>query len=239
MLILGSDILANRYIADPAFANNSWATIDAVCKANAIPQTWLEGTKQFVGTDGNTYTLRLSDKQTGRYKFEDGSDTHAVFELIELIPTSYKMNANNTNAGGFGASEMLTTLNNTVINILSAEIKDLLKTTTIKSDNGGGSNYSAIVDVNCKLFLPAALEVGFSTEYGREGEGTKWDYYTNHTADADRSKAKVTTPASYTYWWLRSSYPSIANYFDVVYNNGSGNTNSASSPNGVAFCFAL
>lgn len=239
MLILGSDILANRYIADPVLANNSWATIDAVCKANAIPQTWLEGTKQFTGTDGNTYTLRLSDKQAGRYKFEDGSDTHAVFELVELIPTSYRMNASGTNAGGFGASEMLTTLNNTVINILPSEIKDLLKITTIKSDNGGGSNYSAIVDVNCKLFLPAVLEVGLSTTYGREGEGTKWDYYINHTADSDRKKAKVTTPARYTGWWLRSSYPSRTGNFSLITDTGIGSYVPADLAQGVAFCFAL
>lgn len=61
---------------DPVFANNSWASIKNACQNNRIPSTWQVGdTKELLGKDGNTYHIRLSDKQSGRYTYSNSTKT--------------------------------------------------------------------------------------------------------------------------------------------------------------------
>ena len=222
---------------NPDFSQNSWVVIKSVAQSGNAGQYWTVGQIKEIEIEGTTYGIRLSDLQAGRYNYASGTKTtNAVFEFVQLYKTDYRMNATNTNAGGFATCEMQTTLNSTIINKIPNELRTLLEEVVIASANGGGSNYTEITTSNNKLFLPCAAEVALSTSYGRAEEGTTWDYYIGAT-NAKRVKMKPGSTSG-SYWWLRSPYPTGTNSFSGVNSGGYGDYNSASNTYGVCPCFA-
>lgn len=249
MLILGSDIIANRYGVDDTFGNNSWATIKAVCQAGAIPATWAVGdTKTITGKDGNTYHIRLADKQAGRYNYSNSAlTTHAVFEFVELPNIQTVWNTTSTNAGGLADSQIRKNLNgltgvqtgkNFLTDIIPDDLRPLLEEINIVTSTGGLSYTGTSTSAN-KLFPPCYINVKTSTTPQYVAEGTLWDYYTTHTTDADRKKALVTNLTSYQTNWTASPYSGYAYYVNRVNNNGNMNNYNADANSYVAPCFAF
>lgn len=231
---------------DPVFGNNDWATIKAVVQSGNIPNTWLVGdTKTFVGTDGNTYTIRFSDKQAGRYTYADNSKvTHGVFEFVEVLPSTYQWNTTSDNTTGFASSLIQTTLNSTIINILPDELKNLLENITIKSSTGGTTYTGQSTSAN-KLFLSGRGEVSDTSstpQYQDEtvNNGTtfgRYDYYTTHTTSSDRIKYTVGTSTPRA-WWLKSPYSGSSDYVNNVVSGGGMGSFFASTTYYVAPCWA-
>lgn len=249
MLILGSDIIANRYGVDDTFGNNSWATIKAVCQAGVIPATWAVGdTKTITGKDGNTYHIRLADKQAGRYNYSNSAlTTHAVFEFVELPNIQTVWNTTSTNAGGLADSQIRKNLNgltgvqtnkNFMTQIIPDDLRALLEEINIVTSTGGSSYTGTSTSAN-KLFPPCYINVKTSTTPQYVAEGTLWDYYTTHTTDADRKKALVTNLTSYQNDWTASPYSGYANNVGSVGDYGTVTGNSAIGSYYVAPCFAF
>lgn len=229
----GVDIPVN-----PDLNQNSWAIIKSVVQSGTAGQYWTVGQIKEIEIDGLTYGIRLSDLQLGRYNYASGTKTtNAVFEFVQLYNTSYRMNATNTNAGGWATAELQTTINSTILDKIPMELRSLLEEVVVASANGGGSNYTAITTSNNKLFLPCAFEVNLSSSYGRDGEGTTWDYYIN-AVNATRIKMKPGATSG-TSWWLRSPSPGSTSNFSSVYTSGSGGDYNASGTLGVCPCFAI
>lgn len=213
---------------DAVFGNNSWALIKQACQNNEIPATWLIGdTKSFVGTDGNTYNVRFSDKQAGRYTYADNSKvTHGAFEFVEVLPSTYQWNTTNTNVGGFASSLIQTTLNSTIINILPDELKNLLENITIKSSTGGTTYTGQSTSAN-KLFLLGYNEVttkSLTPQYQDETVNNgitfgRYDYYNTHTTGSDRIKYEVGTSTAQA-WWLKSPKSGVAVSASSVFEGG-------------------
>ena len=220
---------------NPDFNQNSWAIIKSVIQDGNAGQYWTVGQVKEIEIDGVAYGVRLSDLQAGRYNYSSGNKTtNAVLEFVELYKTTYRMNATNTNAGGWALSELHTTINTTILDKLPMELRSLLEEVVVKSANGGSSNYTEITESNNKLFMPCASEVALSTSYGKAEEGTVWDYYIG----AGNSKRIKYLSGSAQYWWLRSPYPTYTNNFSHVSTGGRGNYDGALSSIGVCPCFA-
>lgn len=235
---------------DSVFANNSWAQIKQAFDNDDVPETWAIGdTKEVELTDGNTYHIRLSDMQAGRYTKTDGGTTKAGFEFVECLPTAYAINpsqvtdgdATSYTAGGWAMCYMKNTvLDQTVWNMLPADLQAVISEITL---NEYSSTPLSPRLSNNKLFLFAETEVGNSRRYSAEGsrEGcvkyTPWDYYLSQTA-ADRVKYKVNQTSTNS-WWLRSPVSGGSNDFCFVTQTGTFNTAAANATTGCAPCFAI
>mgnify|MGYP002795834854 CR=1 FL=1 len=235
----------------PTFGDNSWTLIKAAFDNNSVPQTWNIGdTKEVELTDGNTYHIRLSDMQSGRYNKVGGGTTKAGFEFVELLPTSYAINPSQVTdgdvtaytAGGWAMCNMKNTvLDQTIWNMLPSDLRSVISEITLNE-----YSYSAPSPrtSNNKLFLFAETEVGNSRRYSAEGsqEGcvqyTPWDYYLSRQSNSDRFKYKV-NQTSANPWWLRSPQAGAGSSFCYVNVNGSFTTYAAKYTGGCAPCFAI
>lgn len=110
------------------------------------------------------------------------------------------------------------------------EINAILSTTirVVKPSVDGGS----YEDIQCKVFLPSATEVGLSNE-NNIVEGSAWGYYTSNSARVGYvtqqcfsntpSSSKPSSKTAAWYWWLRTPYYSSANGARLVVKDGSLN----------------
>ena len=235
----------------PTFGDNSWTLIKAAFDNNSVPQTWNIGdTKEVELTDGNTYHIRLSDMQSGRYNKVGGGTTKAGFEFVELLPTSYAINPSQVTdgdvtaytAGGWAMCNMKNTvLDQTIWNMLPSDLRSVISEITLNE-----YSYSAPSPrtSNNKLFLFAETEVGNSRHYSAEGsqEGcvqyTPWDYYLSRQSNSDRFKYKVNQTSANS-WWLRSPYSGAGSGFCYISGTGGFNHYSANNTYGCAPCFAI
>ena len=217
-----------------------------------MPETWAIGdTKEVELTDGNTYHIRLSDMQKGRYNKVGGGTTKAGFEFVECLPTAYAINPSQVTdgdvtaytAGGWAMCYMKNTvLDQTVWNMLPADLQAVISEITLNE-----YSYSAPSPrtSNNKLFLFAYTELSTSSGDSAEGneEGcvkyTLWDYYLSRQSNSDRVKYKV-NQTSTTYWWLRSPIAGNIIYWCPILDAGSfTNNRAAASVYGCAPVFAI
>lgn len=231
----GVDIPAN-----PDFAQNSWAIIKEVVQRGSAGAYWSVGDIKEIEIDGLTYGIRLSDLQSGRYDYANSDrKTNAVFEFVELLNDSYKINTTAINEGGWAECSLKKSLNTKVLDKIPMELSGFLEEVVVKSADTGKSTYT-ITTSNNKLFIPCAEEVGVDVNsFGRTGEGTLWDYYENST-DSTRIKMKPNTTSGIG-WWLRSPYPGRDNTFSLINQTGvvpTGYYYSHNPPQGVCPCFA-
>lgn len=110
------------------------------------------------------------------------------------------------------------------------EINAILSTTirVVKPSVDGGS----YEDIQRKVFLPSAAEVGLSNE-NNIAEGSAWGYYTSNSARVGYvtqqcfsntpSSSKPSSKTAAWYWWLRTPYYSSANGARLVVKDGSLN----------------
>ena len=234
---------------DPVFSNNSWATIKRACQSGNIPSTWLVGdTKEMVGADGNTYTIRLVDKQSGRYTYSNDitKTTNAVFEFVELIPQTTRYNASNTNEGGFADSLLRKNLNGLtdctydyMTNVIPTELRDLLEFINVTTADGGGESYTGMTSSANKLFVGCMVNIISIAIQRYIDEDTKgqFDYYKSGLRV--RAKALVTDPTEYKAYWLASPYYNGDRACGIINTDSSATMNEFASFNySVAPCWA-
>lgn len=225
-----------------AFADCTWAEIKAVLVNGSVNDSnqWIVGDtvwfevgdeKPITLTNGETLTIQIAD-------FNHDVDTNGnvapcTFVTKELMATSKRMNATNTNAGGWANSEMYGYLQGDVYDMLPADIQALLIPVVKKSTEGSKS--TNIISSTDKLFLLSYSEIGLSTSSPFTEEGTKYPIFTNNTS---RIKYKVGATSA-SCWWLRSPYTSGTYCFYQVNAGGSSSNDFAIGASGVCFAFAM
>lgn len=231
----------------PVMADNEWTDIFDAFKNDSAPDTWQVGdTKPLELLDGTTYTIRLCDKQAGRYQYSDGSgSSKAVFEFVELVKlgstTRFNMNQSNVNANGWASSYMRGT---TIPNFETFVPEDILAAISrVNVLSGiGNSTTSGTSSSSNKLFVPAEMEMFASKIYSIGDEECplgQFDYYKAHNTDADRIKRDVGTTTAFSYF-LRSPTAVSPSYFCSVTKDGGAYNNAyANYPRGMSFVFAI
>ena len=145
----------------------------------------------------------------------------------------FSMNSSRTNSGGWASSQMRTNIcgtslssySGTIIAVIPAALRAVLKSVTKYTDNtGGGSTAaSAVTATTDYFFLLSEYEVFGSISYANSNESSKQAQYAYYSAGNSKIKYKhdgTTTAAS---WWLRSPCSSNSNNFVIVYANGTVN----------------
>lgn len=159
----------------------------------------------------------------------------------------FVMNASNTNSGGWASSSMRTAIcgtslssySGTIIAVIPAALRAVLKSVTKYTDNTGGSRAESNVTATADyFFLLSEFEVFGSISYGNAHESSKQAQYAYYSAGNSKIKYKHNGTSTAAYWWLRSPYASNNSSFVIVNTRGKDDRYSANCSFGFApgFC---
>jgi hypothetical protein len=142
----------------------------------------------------------------------------------------FVMNASNTNSGGWKSSQMRTNIcgtslssySGTIIAVIPAALRAVLKSVTKYTDNTGGgstaaSNVTATTDY---FFLLSEYEVFGSISRANSNEASKQAQYAYYSAGNSKIKYKHNGTSTAAYWWLRSPDASYSDRFVIVGADG-------------------
>ncbi|RHL22661.1 DUF6273 domain-containing protein [Collinsella sp. AF38-3AC] len=171
---------------------------------------------------GTKFSAKLTNGKTLEYRIvginhddlADGSGKAGLtFEATNAVLGAQRMNATQTNAGGWEQSELRGRLNSGDLwSLLPSELQSKVKSVKKMTDNKGGGTAGTPSATTDKVFLLSTTEV-----YGNlQSDGAQYEYY----------KSKGVTTSSYSgassssNHWARSVSPGNSAYFRSVYSNG-------------------
>ena len=169
---------------------------------------------------------------------------------LQVYETGYfSMNSSNTNSGGWARSKMRTNIcgtslssySGTIIAVIPAALRAVLKSVTKYTDNtGDGSTAaSAVTATTDYFFLLSEYEVFGSISYSNSNESSKQAQYAYYSAGNSKIKYKHNGTSTAAYWWLRSPRASVVYAFvSVASRNAFADYNNAQDSLGFApgFC---
>ena len=160
----------------------------------------------------------------------------------------FSMNSSRTNSGGWASSQMRTNIcgtslssySGTIIAVIPAALRAVLKSVTKYTDNtGGGSTAaSAVTATTDYFFLLSEYEVLGSISYANSNEKNKQAQYAYYSAGNRTIKYKHDGTSTAARWWLRSPSASSSDRFVSVSAGGAAYHADASLSIGFApgFC---
>ena len=216
-----------------SFASDSWETIVTAIRNNNTSVYHVGDTKEIeLGNNLGTHTLRIANMSSPSECSTTGFSQTAcgfVLEFVDII-TTYYMNSEETNIGGWPASAMRTYVNTDIYNALPLDLKNSIIDTTVVSGHGntGETNFTSID----KLYLLSVHEV-WEDDDGNIGSGMdnidttyyntrQLDYYTglNVTRSSYSGAIKRQNGSNYS-WGLRTAYSNSLYAFFIVTDSGS------------------
>ena len=160
----------------------------------------------------------------------------------------FSMNSSATNSGGWASSQMRTNIcgtslssySGTIIAIIPAALRAVLKSVTKYTDNtgGGSSEASNVTATTDYFFLLSEFEVFGSISRANPNEASKQAQYAYYSAGNSTMKYKHNRTFARADWWLRSPDALYSNYFVEVNTNGKVSSDGANNSQGFApgFC---
>ena len=160
----------------------------------------------------------------------------------------FSINSSRTNAGGWASSQMRTNIcgtslssySGTIIAVIPAALRAVLKSVTKYTDNTGGASTeaSAVTATTDYFFLLSEYEVFGSISYANSNESSKQAQYAYYSAGNSKIKYKHDGTSTAARWWLRSPGASSSGTFVNVNTDGTVSSSGASSSIGFApgFC---
>ena len=213
-------------------SKNTWAQIAKASAAGKASQLWSVGDTKDITVGSETLTLVIMG-----FNHDDlasGGKAGITFGMKNLMATTHRMNASNTNSGGFTGSEMYSWLQNTLLPTLPSDLQAVLK--SVNKKTSAGSQSSTINTNSMKLFLFSEIEIFGSTTYSKAGEGSQYSYF---ATAANRIKYLSNGSGSAYWWWERSPDGSASGYFCGVNDSGAANGYLADGASGVCFGFCV
>ena len=223
-------LLSVPSIAEPNFADNTWAQIIKVCQTNTVPDTWVVGNQKSMTIGGTDYVIDIIGKNHDIYS--SGGTAPLTFQMHDCYVTGYAMNSSNTNVGGWTSCAMRTTHLPTILALMPNEVQNGIKEVNKLTSAG---NESTIINTTAdKLFLLSEVEIyGRTPLYAVEGEGTKYSYY-NAKGSTEKNQNGYSSN-----WWERSPVDNNSTGFGFVDTAGEKNNANASGVTGVSFAFCF
>ena len=154
-----------------------------------------------------------------------------VLVCKDCLEKEHSMNKRATNKGGWAASGMRESLNNTVLDVLPDDLRAVIVPRTIKQKLDGET-----VECEDQIWLPSMTEM-----FGEGAWGTDADLEDIHFPLYSTEKSRVKECADHGTWWywLRSPVATSSTGFGYVNSSGSSGNNYASYADGVAFGFCI
>ena len=159
----------------------------------------------------------------------------------------FSMNSGATNSGGWELSQMrikicgtsLSSYSGTIIAVIPAALRAVLKSVTKYTDNtGNSSSASAVTATTDYFFLLSEYEVFGTIKDGNPNESSKQAQYLYYSAGNSKVKYNHSATSTAVYWWLRNPVRSSNSEFVYVYTGGEVASGYAYSSIGFApgFC---
>ena len=190
---------------------------------------------------GTKFSAKLTNGKTLEYRIvginhddlADGSGKAGLtFEATNTALSTQRMNAMDTNAGGWEKSELRGRLNSGDLwSLLPSELQSKVKSVKKMTDNKGGGTAGTPSATTDKVFLLSSTEVWGDLDH----DGTQYEYY----------KSKGVTRSNYSgassshYHWTRSVNPRYSTYFRSVHSYGDWCGNPATNPSCVFPAFSF
>ena len=160
----------------------------------------------------------------------------------------FSMNSSATNSGGWASSQMRTNIcgtslssySGTIIAVIPAALRAVLKSVTKYTDNTGNNSTSASAVTATKdyFFLLSEFEVFGSISRANSNEASKQAQYAYYSAGNSKVKYKHNGTSAAARWWLRSPLASNSDGFENVNTDGTVEDRTARASFGFApgFC---
>ena len=159
----------------------------------------------------------------------------------------FSMQSSDTNSGGWKSSQMrtkicgtsLSSYSGTIIAVIPAALRAVLKSVTKYTDNkGSSSDASAVTATTDYFFLLSEYEVFGSISYANTNEKNKQAQYAYYSAGNSKIKYKHDGTSTAAPWWLRCPRARYSTSFVNVYTNGTVDSYTANISSGFApgFC---
>lgn len=171
---------------------------------------------------GTKFSVKLTNGETLEYRIvgidhddlADGSGKAGLtFETTNNVLGYQRMNATNTNVGGWEKSELRGRLNSGDLwALLPAEIQSKAKAVTKMTDNKGGGRAGTPSATTDKVFLLSSTEVWGDLQ----SDGTQYEYYKSKGV----STSNYSGASSSYYHWTRSVGPGGSTDFRDVISDG-------------------
>lgn len=175
----------------------SWNALKFISENNLTLSYFSLGDTKTFTVGSSTFTARLVDtsyNDVGGMVFFATTNENVNYQVWTTEPPN--------TTGGWGSSPLRTTLNNTVLNTIETDLKDIIKSVSVKYGGGGSSASSmgTISTVSCKLFLPSISELQGNSRVNNSGfvipgdgsdgrynlgvkEGEQLQYFKNNSAN--------------------------------------------------------
>lgn len=143
-----------------------------------------------------------------------------------------------SNVNKYESSDIHAYLNNTFLNLLESNIRDVIKQVKIpyrKNGGSGGTDQSGANGLSTKAFLLSGYEVGWTTSDNQyfPVDGAKLSYFESGTGTSANNKRVANYNGSAAGWWLRSPFTSYTLNAWYVYSDGDYSYVNASGSGGI------
>ena len=162
--------------------------------------------------------------QLGKTALSGGTDVALCDIYYNGAGGGFCMNSNRTSRGGWNLSQMRTNIcgtslssySGTIIAVIPASLRAVLKSVTKYTDNTGNTTVSSAVTATTDyFFLLSEFEVFGSIANGNTNESRKQAQYAYYSVGNSKIKYNHNATSRAVNWWLRS--PRRANYDGFVY----------------------
>ena len=247
--------------------DNDWATIKSVADESKGANYWAVGdTKEIVINGKLSDGLTLTNYSTWVYiiGFDHNSaveGTGIAFQGFKTAQTSgadvalcdsgydsgkssgqwFNMNNNNSTTGGWASCNMRNNTLPVVKAALPAELTSVIKTTSIYTDNIGGSSTSPsyVTTTQDELYLLAEFEIFGARTYANVAEQNYQQQYAYYVAGNSKIKYHHNNTATDVSWWERSVRVADNALFCLVYATGAAGRYNANYSLGFAPAFKV
>ena len=164
--------------------------------------------------------------QLGKTALSGGKDVALCDRNYNNTGGGFCMNTRNSNSGGWASSNMRTAIcgtslssySGTIIAVIPAALRAVLKSVTKYTDNTGNKSTaaSAVTSTTDYFFLLSEFEVFGSISYANSNEKNKQSQYAYYSAGNSKIKYKHNGTSTAALWWLRSPYSGSSSFFVIV-----------------------
>lgn len=235
-------------ITPKTLEESSWAEIDAACTNGTASSKWAVGDEKTITlsagseypTEAQTATLQIL--AFNHDDLADGSGKATItFGMKNLLTQTATANMDTETAGNSNSwtqSRMRTVTLQMWTSRLPSDLQSIIKAVSKKTTAGAQSK--SIITTTDKLFLFSKVEIDGNQTAGYVDEGTQYEYWQTHNANADRiKKLKNGIDGTYPYWLRSPNIYDSTNYCVVAINGAMGATQVSTYGLGVCFCFCV
>ena len=219
-------------------------TVGALTLSNVTTYVFIIGFNHNSSVEG---TNRIHF-QLGKTALSGGIDVALCDSYYDSTGGGFRMNTSNSNSGGWASSNMRTAIcgtslssdSGTIIAVIPAALRAVLKSVTKYTDNTGNSKTaSAVTATTDYFFLLSEYEVFGTIRRGNPNESSKQAQYSYYSAGNSKVKYNHSATSTAVRWWLRSPHASYSASFVGVASDGTVSNIGAFASSGFASGFCV